>query len=263
MSGLYVFFSYSHKDEELRKKLEVHLTLLKRQGKIRAWSFRQILAGQEWENKIDENLAAADVILLLVSPDFLASDYCWDVEMKRALERHEAGTARVIPIILRSVDWSQAPFAKLQALPRDARAVMSWPNLDEAFHNVAQGLRAAIEDEQSRRASPSAPAHVDERAVASERNVTVSGDVVGGQIVTGDRNVFAGRDVHVHVGSTPQAAGASSTASPGDGEDALALWREKLAHYLREEAITSDAGQKFTLKKQIEEARTKIRELGG
>ncbi len=155
---LNVFYSYAHKDEDLRDELAVHLAILKRQGKIRPWHDRQITGGQEWAGEIDDNLNAADVILLLVSPTFVASDYCWDVELKRALERHEAREARVIPIILRPVDWSGAPFAKLQALPKNAKPVTTWPNRDEAFLDVAKGLRAAIEDEQKRRAGRPASA---------------------------------------------------------------------------------------------------------
>ena len=100
-----VFFSYSHEDEELRDQLEKHLAILKRQGVITGWHDRKIGAGTEWKDQIDEHLESAQVILLLVSADFLASDYCYDRELKRAMERHEAGEAREIPVILRSVDW--------------------------------------------------------------------------------------------------------------------------------------------------------------
>jgi hypothetical protein len=141
-----LFNCYSHKDEQLRKQLENHLTMLRRQGVIRCWSDRMISAGREWEGQIDQKLERAQVILLLVSADFLASDYCYDVEMRRALERHEAGTVRVIPVILRACDWSGAPFGKLKALPKDAVAVTSWPNQDEAFTDVAKGIRMAVEE---------------------------------------------------------------------------------------------------------------------
>jgi len=141
-----VFFSYSHRDAELRDELAKHLHLLQRQGVIRAWHDRQIGAGTEWRSAIDAHLQTARIILLLVSADFLASDYCFDVEMQRALARHEAGEARVIPVILRAVDWQGAPFAKLQALPTDGKPVMSWANRDEAFLNVAQGIRGAVEE---------------------------------------------------------------------------------------------------------------------
>ncbi len=140
-----VFFSYSHRDETLRDELAKHLSILKRQGVITAWHDRQITAGSEWAGAIDDHLNSARVILLLISADFLASDYCWDVELKRAIERHEAGDACVIPIILKPVDWSGAPFSKLQALPKNAQPVTSWANPDEAFLDVAKGIRRAVE----------------------------------------------------------------------------------------------------------------------
>jgi hypothetical protein len=141
-----VFFSYSHRDEEFRGELEKHLTMLKRQGWISGWHDRKITAGTEWEGQIDAHLNAAGVILLLVSVDFLASHYCYDIELKRAMERHEAGHARVIPIILRPCDWKAAPFGKLQALPKDARPVTEWRSRDKAFTDVALGIRAAVEE---------------------------------------------------------------------------------------------------------------------
>jgi predicted RecA/RadA family phage recombinase len=148
-----VFFSYSHKDEELRDELEKHLSILRRQGVITGWHDRRIGAGKEWEGEIDEHLNTADVILLLISADFLASDYCYDKEMRRALERHDAGEARVIPVILRPVDWEGASFGKLQALPKDAKPVTDWPNRDKAFLDIARGIRTAVEE----LAGPSAP----------------------------------------------------------------------------------------------------------
>ncbi len=141
-----VFYSYAHKDEKLRKKLETQLSHLKQQGRIANWHDHKIGAGQEWANVIDEHLNTADIILLLVSPDFLASEYCYDVEMKRALERHERKEARVIPIILRPSDWHTAPFGKLEALPRDGKPVTTWPNRDQAFLDVAIGIRKALEE---------------------------------------------------------------------------------------------------------------------
>ena len=152
-----VFFSYSHKDEELRNELKKHLSILKRQGVITGWHDRRIGAGKEWEGEIDAHLNTAYIILLLISSDFLASDYCYDVEMKRAMERHEAGEARVIPIILRSCDWRGAPFGKLQALPKDTKPVTSWTNQDEAFTDVARGIRAAVEDLAGLSVGPPSP----------------------------------------------------------------------------------------------------------
>ena len=140
-----VFFAYSHTDEDLRDELEVHLTSLKRQGLIESWHDRRIEAGQDWSQAIDENLATAEVILLLVSPDFIASEYCYGVELKRALERHEAGSARVIPVILRPSTWKELPLGKLQATPKDGRPVTQYPDRDEAFVEVTEAVKKAIQ----------------------------------------------------------------------------------------------------------------------
>ena len=145
-NGIEIFCAYSHEDEELREKLGKHLASLRRQGIITDWYDRKMTAGKEWEGEIDEHLNSAHVILLLVSSDFIDSYSCYDVEMKRALERHENGDARVIPIILRAVDWQKLPFGKLLALPKDGRAVTLWENQDEAFTDVAKGITAVVEE---------------------------------------------------------------------------------------------------------------------
>jgi len=134
-----VFFSYSHKDEALRDELATHLVMMKRQGIIEAWHDREISAGTEWANAIDENLEIADIILLLISTNFLVSNYCYDIEMKRAMERHETREARVIPIILKPTDWNGAPFSKLQALPKNALPITKWQDQDEAFFKCCSG----------------------------------------------------------------------------------------------------------------------------
>ncbi len=126
-----------------------HLTILKNEGLISGWKDADITAGAEWDDEIKKHLNAAKIILLLISEDFLASKYCYDIEMKRAMERHERGEARVIPIILHEVDWSRAPFGKLKALPKDGKAVSSWRNRAQAFKNVALGIRNAIEELRS------------------------------------------------------------------------------------------------------------------
>lgn len=141
-----VFYSYAHADASWRNELEKHLSLLHRRGVINAWSDRYIAPGTDWGQALDEHLERASIILLLISADFLASDYCYGVEMKRALERHQAKQACVIPILLRPVDWQGAPFAHLQALPTNAKAIVTWGNQDEAFADVAAGLRRAVED---------------------------------------------------------------------------------------------------------------------
>jgi len=141
-----VFFSYAHEDEGLRRKLENHLSILRREGFIRSWHDRDIKAGDEWKKKIDEHLETASIILLLISADFLASDYCYDIEMKRAIARHEAGEARVIPIILRyTAGWEKTKFHKLQALPRDGQPVKQWSDRDKAFADIAKEIRIVAE----------------------------------------------------------------------------------------------------------------------
>lgn len=130
-----VFISYAQKDGRLWKKLEKQLSFLHRQGLIASWYGHKIVAGQVWANEINAHLNTAQLILLLVSPDFIASDYCYSIEMKRAMERHDCGEAHVIPIILRPVNWQRAPFDKLQVLPTDAKPATDrrWQNLDEAL----------------------------------------------------------------------------------------------------------------------------------
>src|ERR1041384_3139221 len=115
MSAVRVFISYSSADESLRKELDQHLSLLKREGVLETWTFRDIDAGSDWQSTIHAQLELADVVLLLISSNFLSSDYCWNVELKRALQRHREGFTTVIPIILRDCDWSSAPFAAIQA----------------------------------------------------------------------------------------------------------------------------------------------------
>src|SRR6266700_7260665 len=140
-----IFFCYAHEDEQLLNKLKNHLFPLKRTGLIDIWHDRDISAGTDWEQQIKSHLNQAQIILLLVSPDFMAFDYCYSIEMQRALERHDLGEARVIPLILRHVYW-QGVLGKLQALPTDAKPVTgsSWRNRDEAFLNITIGILDVI-----------------------------------------------------------------------------------------------------------------------
>ncbi|WP_207233583.1 toll/interleukin-1 receptor domain-containing protein [Salinicola tamaricis] len=138
-----VFFSYCHTDEALRDKLEAHLSVLKREGAIDAWHDRRIEAGDDLNGEISAYLEAADIILLLVSSDFLNSAYCMDVELARALERHKQGVAKVIPIILRPCDWTPV-LGNLRATPRDGKPVTRWPDVDEALLDVTQDIRKAV-----------------------------------------------------------------------------------------------------------------------
>lgn len=138
-----VFFSYSHADEALRDMLEKQLSMLKRQSVIDTWHDRRIGDGQDIGKAIDDHINSDEIILLLVSPDFLASDYCYTIEMTRAIERHDAGEAIVIPVILRACEWHHAPFGKLKAVPLDGKPIKQWPDIDEAFLQVAKAVREA------------------------------------------------------------------------------------------------------------------------
>jgi tetratricopeptide (TPR) repeat protein len=143
-SAINIFYSYAHEDAELRDKLDKHLAAMQRNNLIVGWHDRDIQAGIEWKQEINEHLDTAQIILLLISSDFIASDYCYSIEMKRAMERHERGEARVIPIILRPVDTEGTPFSKLEMLPTDMKPVTDWPNQDSAFVNIAQGIRKIV-----------------------------------------------------------------------------------------------------------------------
>ena len=146
-----VFYSYAHEDEPLRGQLEKHLSSLRRQGIIKEWHHRKILPGADWSDEIDSNLMAASIILLLISPDFLATDYNCSVEMCRALQRHDAGDAHVIPILLRPVEWQGEPFGKLSCLPSNARPITLWPNRDKGFLDVARGIRKVAKELNAQR----------------------------------------------------------------------------------------------------------------
>lgn len=146
-----LFISYSHKDERHREALESHLKVLGRAGLLDVWHDRRIDASEDWKGEIDRALDEADVVVLLVSADFLASDYCYDVELNRALERQAKGECRVVPVIIRDANWHLAPISGLQALPKDGKPITTWPNKDKAWRSVAEGLERVI------RTLPSSP----------------------------------------------------------------------------------------------------------
>lgn len=139
------FVSYAPEDRALVNKFIRHLSSLKRRGSIGLYD-GIISAGTEWQRVIDAYLNNCQLIMLLISPYFIDSDYCYCQEMQRAVERHDAGEARVIPIILRPTDWRGTPFSKLQALPTDGKPVTKWRDRHEAFYDVTQGVHKAIEE---------------------------------------------------------------------------------------------------------------------
>jgi hypothetical protein len=146
-----LFYSFSEEDIHLQIELEKHLSLLMRQGKISGWHFRKITAGKEFKGEIDNHINAAQIILLLISSDFLSSDYCWDIEMKKAMEMHESGISRVIPVILRPCDWESSQFGKLEALPINGKPITKWKNQDEAFLDIVKGIKNVILDLNQRK----------------------------------------------------------------------------------------------------------------
>lgn len=144
-----VFISYSHRDEKYREALETHLALLQRTGVIQTWHDHKIGPGNEWQSAIESHLKAAKIILLLLSPDFIASDYCWSKELKYALELHDANRARVVPVILRPCEWQRTRLGGIKALPRNGREIAKWRHRDDAYLDVVQGLRAALTELRS------------------------------------------------------------------------------------------------------------------
>jgi tetratricopeptide (TPR) repeat protein len=139
-----IFLSYAYEDETLRNALVRHLKLLENQGGITIWHDRKILPGAEWQDEIDQHLKSAEIILLLISSDFLDSEYRNGSELRLALERHKTKESRVIPVILRACNWQDLPIGKLKALPTDGKAITSWSNQDEAFTDVVKKLKQFI-----------------------------------------------------------------------------------------------------------------------
>lgn len=153
-SPLEVFCCYAREDQAMLEQLKKHLAPLQRQGQITIWSDTNIDAGVEWERELHQHLESADIILLMISPDFISSDYCYSTEMSRAIQRHNQGSARVIPVLLRPTFWQNAPFAKLQMVPADAEPVTNWPDRDKAFHNITEQISQLIAGRQTQLNKP-------------------------------------------------------------------------------------------------------------
>ena len=142
---LKIFLSYAHEDEAMKNELDKSLIMLKRSSMIEMWQDRKILAGDQWDESINNELASADIILLLVSVDFNNSQYIWEKELYVAMQRQQKGEARVIPVILRNCDWKSAPYGKLQALPTGAIPVKQFEDPDKAYTDIAKGIRNVVE----------------------------------------------------------------------------------------------------------------------
>lgn len=152
-----LFFSYSHKDGDLRDELEIHLAALKREGVIETWHDRRIGAGKEFGREISRNLEEADIILLLISPYFIASDYCYENEMGCAMKRHDEGTAQVIPVILHPCDWQNLAFGKFNATPNDGKPISNFSNKHDGFLQAARAIRKAVEELEGRQKKTRTP----------------------------------------------------------------------------------------------------------
>lgn len=143
---LNVFMSYSHVDEKFKEKLDVHLSPLKRNKKIRSWNDRELFAGAMMDEEIREHLENDDIIILLISADFIDSDYCYSIEMERAIERCKMGQCKIVPVILRPCLWKETPLKKILCVPKDGRAVSLHENEDSAYLEVATALNRIIEN---------------------------------------------------------------------------------------------------------------------
>ncbi len=163
-----VFYSYAREDKLLRDKLAKHLTHLKRQGYIADWSDQDVKPGQERRKEIDKNLLSADIILLLVSANFMATNYCESSEVDIAMQRHEAGDAWVIPILVRAVDWEISSIGKLQALPYNLKPVANWSNRDSAFAEISKNIRSVVMDLQATKNSANGKHATKDRQGTSE-----------------------------------------------------------------------------------------------
>lgn len=164
---LKVFISYSHKDEDWRNALVAHLKPLERSGLISVWHDRQLLGGDRFDDVIDDKLEAADLVILLISSDFINSEYCYGKELARALEREHAGVTRVLPVIVRACRWKALPFGKLNAAPTDGRPITEWADSDAALDNVAEFVEQIA---RQGRSQPSARPGVEEKAVCAGRS---------------------------------------------------------------------------------------------
>lgn len=142
---LSVFVAYSHADEPIRRELETHLAALTRSGLLAIWHDRMLTTGTDWRRELSDRIDTCDAIILLISADFIASDYCYGVEMSRALERYAEGSAIVVPVIARPCYWALTPISTIQAAPTDGRAITTWTNRDEALLDVAKHLHRVVQ----------------------------------------------------------------------------------------------------------------------
>jgi hypothetical protein len=145
---VHAFVSYSHVDSKIKNDLLKHLEPLRRLGLVSAWHDGEIKPGDEWQKAIADKLVSSRIVLLLISSDFIYSEYCYEKELGKAMERHHAKKAVVVPVIVRPCLWQELSFGKLNSLPDGGRAITLWDNVDEALTNVAIGVRTAAQSLQ-------------------------------------------------------------------------------------------------------------------
>jgi formylglycine-generating enzyme required for sulfatase activity len=234
-----LFCSYSRQDEALREQLETHLATLKRQNLV-TWFDRLLEPGSDWDARIKEELDQADIIVLLVSPDFLASNYCYETEVARAIARHNAGTACVIPVLLRSTDIEGLELFKLNGYPRGLKPVTQWSDRDEAWLDVVKGIRRAV-NQLSQKRSVSAPAVVSSPIVSSP---VASSPVVSASSLS--LHSFAFESVTVNeVGKVAQ-------YQTGEAQQ----WQEDLGHGVVLETVSIPGGRFLMGSPRDEEGRS-------
>lgn len=189
-----IFCCYAHKDRELQDQLVKHLEPLRRAGQVTTWYDRELLPGTDWKQEIDKHLSTADVVLLLISPNFMNSDYCYSIEMQKALERHKRGETSVIPVILRPVSWQETPIGELQALPTDGKPIVRWSDRDEAFRDVVRGIMTVVSSLRNNREM----AFLSLNAQKAQVTVEMNGEFVGTYPLN-KRRISIGRSPHADI----------------------------------------------------------------
>ncbi|WP_157980978.1 toll/interleukin-1 receptor domain-containing protein [Idiomarina tyrosinivorans] len=144
-----IFFSYAHEDEQLMDEVRRQMIVYEQEGYLLKWYDRMIPPGDQWKGTIDDRLRDAKVILLFLSPHFIDSRYCYEIEGQEALKRSASGEAVVIPVILRPCAWTASPYGELQALPTDGKPISTWDNIDIASLEVAESIFEKIKQIES------------------------------------------------------------------------------------------------------------------
>lgn len=141
-----VFLSYSHKDIKYKQELDKHLTPLKTSERIETWNDEELKVGSEFNQEIKERLESYDIIVLLISSDFLSSDYCRDIEMENAIKRAKAQQCHIVPVIVRPCMWKETPIKEFLALPKEGKPINKYKEKDDAYLEVASGIKKIVED---------------------------------------------------------------------------------------------------------------------